>query len=530
MPAVPGPRPDQIQQIGANPGDVIAAGADSFFVEGRPSFQPGTGGSGGVSVGTISKSIILSDELLDTTPIPDAGTIGDFSTNIYVNGEARGERLSFHVPDSYDSGNLEFLAVYRMSSEDPAATLSLEADVTIADVTTGQLTVATGPVAILFDPDGPNQTGTDTLIHRSVLFSISEGSFSTGDSIAISLKRLGDVDLHSGDWEVIVFQYRFVGQVATRAITQSAIIFEPTDEPTPTKGVLGDFNTLDYPSVTGGDAEQKTVFIVPDNWDGASDIHIRQTYAMSVADTASVLIETEGSIADVETGTIIELSTVPFILLPPADTGVDRSVIIRSIPAGLLSVGSAIALKHARRSVDPTDVHSGDMKLINLTITTNGAPSTGFTTPKIEWKHLSFGHSKAVSGAVTRIETTPDFTGDFQQWDQLHSTSPGGEIHIVYEGRLNKSQSKIAEVSVPIKGTGSYKLKIYGEDTSTDNIIFENGVSGPLTAPTARTVVLVAEGDFSSMPRGEGRYYVVIEAFLEAGEDIYVGLPFVKQE
>lgn len=530
MPAVPGPRPDQIQQpAGTNIGDVIAATANG------PMFTPindlinldVTGLELGLSTGPISRHIPLSSAISSGTAgiaVPDSGSIGDVPVNIYPNNEERGEKLEFVIPDDYISGDVELLASYAMSTAE-AGIVQLEADVTIADVTNGIIVTTTGATLVDFNP-------VDTTdFDRKVVFTIAEGTFSPGDVIIINLKRLGDqptADSHEGDWQVAAFIYRYIGQVATRVITQVGEFFFATDEPSPSNGSLGEIPTTDYPP--GTSTEQKVSFVVPDNWDLETDAQFRITYAMDSVDIDPVALETSGSIANVLDGTLDVLSPVAFDLIPPTDTGPHRSVVIRSISGLDLAVGNVITLKIARRG--STGGHGGILKVINAVMTMGQASSIVTTAPPAAatdrtYNHLIAGVFDLIAGSVTGDTEFPTVLGDFQTWDVLSSTSPGGEIHVAYEGQLTPVQDTISTIAVPIKGTGDYALKVYVEGAVTANPVYDSGIQ---VAPGSRTVLALTELDLTEQPTGEKRYYVVVEAFIDNGENVRVGRPFVRQD
>ena len=57
-------------------------------------------------------------------------------------------------------------------------------------------------------------------------------------------------------------------------------------------------------------------------------------------------------------------------------------------------------------------------------------------------------------------------------------------------------------------------------------------LSAPLTAETTgvRQLISLAAGDLSAQPIGEKKFFVVVEATLDSGEEMRVGTPFVRQE
>jgi len=364
MPSQRGPRPDQMQQpFGTVQGEVLTAGP-AF-----PSFELSTGGNGtGIPTGPISYHIQLATKI-DDVNLPNEIDFGEFVVNSHPAGERRGQKLEFFIPDDYDNGDIELLVVYKMSADDPGEIIQLEVEIQIADIN-GALVSTTGAISVEFDPGGSTGTGPglDTLIARDVLFSISNGTFKRGDGIVINLVRDATLtgDGHKGDWQTISFSYRYTGQVASRVVSQFNCSFHDTDEPAPTDGILGEFNTIDFPSSI--DTEQKVFFVVPDNWDGTSDAQFRVNYSMSSAESDNaVLLDSSGEIAHVINGYIETIASDLQIIYPDDDTQPHRSVVIRSIRPSQLCVGAVIAFKVARRDAG-SEEHNGDIKIINITM------------------------------------------------------------------------------------------------------------------------------------------------------------------
>ncbi len=141
------------------------------------------------------------------------------------------------------------------------------------------------------------------------------------------------------------------------------------------------------------------------------------------------------------------------------------------------------------------------------------------------YQQLAMGIFDIKNGTVTGTTGYPNLDGnsdDFQTWDILSSTTDDGEIHVAYAGHLNSTQTAVSEIFIPILGTGNYAIKVYVEGTT--NPVFDSGV---LAAPATRTVVTIT--NLLEQPILEGRYFVTVEAFIDANENVKVGLPFTTQ-
>tara|TARA_R100001244_G_scaffold25113_2_gene25392 strand:+ start:58088 stop:59689 length:1602 start_codon:yes stop_codon:yes gene_type:complete len=533
MPARNGPRPDQIAQpTGTTSGYVLTAGA---LV---PSFEEstGTGGGGGLApTGPISVGIPIALPLLNGTEViaqPALIAVSDFAGGNFVAGDARGERFEFSVPEDYDSGDIEILMTYKMSTADPAADVLLEVDLTIADIVTGVIDNPPGRVPIAIIP--PSSTATT----RETLFSIVEGDFAAGDAVVVTIVRPGSnpsLD-HLGDLHRIAYSYRYTGQIQTRVISITSDFFLNTDEPSSTAGNIQDFETVDYPSslgTGGGDTEQKVTFQIPDHWNETSDAQFRITYAMSSPDaSASVLLDTDGQIANTVDGTIDAISSQTFLLSPPSDTSIRRTVVIRSISGSALARGDSVILKLARRDAG-TGEHVGDLQVISITMTLGIAPAIGVSTEFDESYLVNRDYRIISVSGVNAEQVSADFSGDFETWSKVASTVASGRANIEWQGQLRSTQSKITSIKIPIKGSGptgptpEYLIKIYAEGSGATPVY--TGILTP-EATGSRIVITLTDTNLSSQPTGERRFFVVVEAHIDSGEELYVGTPFVRKE
>lgn len=526
MPARNGPRPDQIAQLaGTTSGHVLTAGVEV------PSFQEAVGGSGGglAPTGPISVGIPLALPLTTATDViaqPALISVSDFDAGNFVAGDIRGEKFEFSVPQDYDSGDIEILMTYRMSAADPLADVLLEVDLTIADILTGAIDNPPGRVPITITPPS-----TVTTV-RETLFSIAEGDFAAGDAVVITVVRPGDTPSldHTGDLYRISYSYRYTGQIQTRVISQTSDFFLNTDETAASRGNLLEFETVDYPS--GIDTEQKVFFQIPDHWNETSDAQFRITYAMASSDVnATVLLDTDGQIANTSAGTIDPIGSQTYLLNTPDDTSVKRTVVIRSIPGSSLSRGDSIVLKLARRN-SGTSEHSDDLKVISITMVLGIAPAISVSSEYDE-KYLSDYDFRIISiVGIDAERESADFSTDFEIWHKISSTVASGRANVEWQGRIRSTQSKITSIEIPLKGqsggpTPEYLIKVYAEGSGATPVY-----TGSLTSEITgnRIVATITDADLNAQPSGEKRFFVVVEAHLDSGEELYVGTPFVRQE
>ena len=146
-------------------------------------------------------------------------------------------------------------------------------------------------------------------------------------------------------------------------------------------------------------------------------------------------------------------------------------------------------------------------------------------------QHLGLGiFGIQSSSGITVDSQVPDLAGDFEIYDRCVSTVEGGRVDVYYQGQLQESQGRINEIKVPIKGSTNsvncqYRLKVFAEG-SADTPVYDSTLTN---APVTRSLLTIASGSISPHPTGEGRYHVLVEAYLNTGETLYVGRPFVKQ-
>jgi len=150
-----------------------------------------------------------------------------------------------------------------------------------------------------------------------------------------------------------------------------------------------------------------------------------------------------------------------------------------------------------------------------------------------EEKYLEFGVFDIVSSSGVNADTdAPDLgSGDVEVLDHFSSTTSSGRVDVVYQGRLASFQSSVTQIRVLIKGTGAspqYRLYVYAENSGGSAAqVYDSGLTA---APGTLTETLLTSGDLSSQPLSSKRYHVLVEAYLDNGEDLFVSRPFVRQE
>ena len=486
---------------------------------------------GGFAVGAISWS---PEVVLDISGPPPAGTLpaSSITTHDHPNGSTSGLKFEFTVPEDYNSGPITLTAVYAMSTgvASPNNQIVMDVGAEIADVTTGSIDVATyaqAPITITT----PN--GTTAVARSATLLTISEVDFGIGDKIVFLAERLGahGSDLHTGTWQFVDYLVSYEGQIAVRASVHQVEVYSDTDESPATPGTKSGFDTLDFATGTG--QEQRVQFTVPDNWNGLSDLQVRLTYAMTSGVSAVVKLETEGELGSVLTGAITPITVSPYLVNTPADTGIHRTLIIRSISGLLLTPGDSISLKIARRGGDLEDNHGGGFQLIATTVFIGQGGATPVST-EIDEGYLPHRDFRIISvSGVNAEQESADFAGDFELWSFMASTTAAGRVDVEFSGRLRSTQTEITSIIIPIKGqnggpTPQYQVKVYVEGSGASNVY----TGSALLAETTGTRILVSltDADLSAQPTGERRFFVVVEATLDSGEELRVGTPFVRQE
>jgi len=485
--------------------------------------------SGGFAVAPVSFS---PETVQDISGPPSFGTLGSsINTHDHPDGSTTGLKFEFTVPSDYDAGPLQLQAVYAMSTAvaSPNNMVVLSVGAEIADTATGSIDTATYAQSpfILVTPD--NSTDVD---RSGTILSIAEGDFQAGDKIVFLIERLGGdaSDDHTGDFQLIDYMVIYDGQVAARAFTHNVEVFSDTGGTAPAAGTKSSFNTLDFQE--GFTHEQKFQFTIPENWDGASDFHVRFIYAMTAAQAAAVRFDFSGEATNLVTGAVDSLPIDALVQGTTADTDVHRTTVAYAVPGTNRSAGDAVVVTFNRLSGDASDTHTGDFQLIAATVFVGQGGSTAVSTLVTE-DYLTHRNFRIVSGpGVDGEQESPDFSGDFELWALMTSSVSSGRIDVEWQGRLAASQTQISSIIIPIVGqsggpTPEYQVKVYAEGSGATPVY-----TGALTAETtgSRQLVSLTDSDLSAQPTGEKRFFVVVEASLDSGEELRVGTPFVRQE
>lgn len=503
--------------------------ADLTTIQFNPSGELETIGAGGGTTGSVSYEAGFTRNIPAVTAVTPV-TIGtNISAVRYPKAAGTtGERFEFTVGDDYFAGNLEILVCYRMTSAvaNPNNQIRVSTQAEIIDPVTGLLNIASYPdtQANFLVPDN------STIFVRQTILTILDGDFGRGSDFSVAIKRVaGDgSDLHTGNWEVVAYEWRYTAILDSRIAVQVADFFSNAVAETPAAPViLGTIvDAVNFP--TGADAGCKFTFIVPDNWDVMADALVYLTYAMSSAAVGNVRINSYGEIVDIVTGTITTLPSVNFDFAPAVSTAPSQRL-IRTIPQSLLTKGSYVTLVVARR-VAIGGNHAGNFYLATARTAFTTAPVTGFTSVLITESYLSDPAFGNVVGLVTTTRSYPGFAGDFEATYSAASTSAAGRVDAAFAGRLALGQLTVATVKVGFKlGLGAspqYRLKVYAEGSGAVPV-YDSGLT---LAPGAYTEVTVTAGMMSAQPTGLRRYFVVVEAYIDAGETLLFSRPFARQE
>jgi hypothetical protein len=409
-----------------------------------------------------------------------------------------------------------------MSTASGSNDIQVEVGAEIASVTTGLVDVASYPLSA-----STKTVPINTDVIRQTFLAISDVDFGAGDTIVFFVKRLGDdgSDIHPGNWQLVSYEVSYTGQIAARRGTQHIEVFSDTDETPPPSGAISSFATLDY--TTGVDQEQKIQFSIPESWDEVSDITLRLTYAMSAGAVGDVRFATEGEAANVSTGAVDVIALSNFDFTASATTAISQTVTIRSIPAVGRNIGDVISLKIARRGLAAEDTHTANFQMMGACINLGIGPSSAVST--VQEIFVPVHDFRIISGAgVSGEQDSVDFAGDFELWYLMTSSVASGRIDVEYFGHLSNAQTLLRFIRIPIKGNAGaeYQIKVYVEGQGATPV-YDSGLN---VAPLTRTLIQLDDTALSNQPTGEKKYVVAVEAHIDAGEELRVGRPFVRQE
>jgi len=481
-----------------------------------------TTGGGGGTVATTGPRTLVADKLFSAgLTDPSNGTLGtDLSTVDFASGIDESQKFEFTVPSDYDSGDLAIFVQYAVDGTS-AGTVDFDVE--------GEIAQVAGAINA-FGPTGVPLTVVVTAATPDELafFTLAAGGFGIGDRIRVQFERQGTTDSNTDVFQLLGFTIIYTGTIAPAgSYTRAIDLTENTDEPAPASGTLGaDIDTLDHP--TGSDAEQKLTITVPLEWDGLSDPYLRITYAMSTAVGASIVrIGTEGEVANVGTGAILVIPLQNTDIAVPANTDVAISTSI-PIPADLISEGSVIVFKVARRTTAVPSNHTGSWKILSYEIVFNtpGAVSGGSGNAEGYLEQFVFGNDV---GTILADTIYPIFGGDFEALHSMSSSSAAGRVDAAFQGKVPDGFTTIEQIGLNLYGTGGspeYVLKVFVEGQGA-SAVYDPTAGAPIAAPGAIAAITLSSGSLTSQPTGEARFFVVVEAYIDAGEAILTSRPYV---
>jgi len=75
-------------------------------------------------------------------------------------------------------------------------------------------------------------------------------------------------------------------------------------------------------------------------------------------------------------------------------------------------------------------------------------------------------------------------------------------------------------------GSPEYVLKVFVEGQGA-SAVYDPTAGAPIAAPGAIAAITLSSGSLTSQPTGEARFFVVVEAYIDAGEAILTSRPYV---
>jgi hypothetical protein len=477
-----------------------------------------------VPTGTVSLGALLTQNITGTNPPAAVFVATDIPAEQYSHSQVQGQLMDFVVPDDYDSGALSISAVLQMVTPGSPGNVRIQTQAKIVKNETGTIDTTTFPAT----PSTITPTAASSFFQRIVLLSITNGTFSRGDTIQFYFTRLGTnvLDTDTRAAQIVSFEVAYTGQVSTRAATQTADVFGSVfGVPTPPAGnVSSDIPTLDF----SGSVDQAAAcyFIVPDNWDGISSAYVRAEYALAAPGTAgNIGLQVSGNIADAVGGGVIPITPATFTF-PVSGTNPFRSPLFGQIPATSMTKGSFIELAIRRITSTPGNT-SSTFQLINVTITFGVFPVVGFQTSTQGL--LGQGVFGNFSGTVTANIDYPNIgLGEYQALADMSSTTASGRVDVAFQGVLQSGQTQVSQLYVPIKGSGptpQYHILVYAEGTV--GTVYDSGLQTPAGS---LTLINVPGASLSAQPTGGGHYLVVVQAFINSGDTLFAGRPTFQQQ
>jgi hypothetical protein len=480
------------------------------------------GGGGGGTVATTGPRTLVADKLFSaglTDPLN--GTLGtDLSTVDFQSGVDESQKFEFTVPSDYTTGDLAIFTQYAVDGTS-GGTVDFDVEGEIAQVA-GAIN-AFGPTVVPL-----TVVTTAATPDELAFFTIAAGGFAASDRIRVQFERQGTTDSNTDTFQLLGFTVVYTGSIApSGSYTRTIDLTENTDEPSPAPGTLGtDIDTLDHP--TGSDAEQKITVTVPLEWDGISDPYLRITYAMSTAVGGSIVrVGTEGEVADVGTGAIVAIPLQTTDIAVPSTTDVSISTSI-PIPAALISEGSVFVFKVARRTTAVPGNHTGSWKVLSyeMVFNTPGVVSGGSGNSEGYLDQFVFGNDV---GSILADALYPIFSGDFETLYSMASSSAAARVDIAFQGKVPDGFTTIEQIGLNLYGTGAgpeYVLKVF-VDGQGASAVYDPTAGAPIAAPGTISAITVSSGSLASQPLGEARFFVVVEAHIDAGEAILTSRPYV---
>lgn len=142
--------------------------------------------------------------------------------------------------------------------------------------------------------------------------------------------------------------------------------------------------------------------------------------------------------------------------------------------------------------------------------------------------HFTYGNNAPVGAIVADVDY-PSFAGDFEVLYSMTSTAASGRVDLAFQGRIPAEFTSISNISLGVKGTGAspeYLIRVYVEGSGA-SAVYDPTSGTPIAAPGSLTTVSIGSGALSAQPTSALRFFVVVEAHIDASEAVFASNPYV---
>lgn len=431
---------------------------------------------------------------------PATGAVGQFPVLVYPAAISREARAQTAMPVDYRQGPGDQLSIQLKY------TVGVGANTTVRITTYGSIennTIGTAD----FNLDVSSVTP-DTIVTSPIIRTFGPATAQRLNEIAMIIRRTTFGGEFTGDFKLVSVIFGYESLSVSSNLSETAELFQATDQPPPTPGSIGSFQSNDYPA--GVISESKCTFNIPQQFDPTTDAFLRLNYAMSTAvGGLRVDLSIKGSVNNVTT-----LAPQTVQIFPD---NISNTIVLTAplrFFSGLQRLDEIVIFL---RRLD-TDTHTGAFKLVSAELVMGSTIITGGVQAEVDYEF-----SDIIAGAgPPDTDTSATLGSENEVYHTATGLGDNQDVTLVARCRVPSALHGVSFIRVvhKVSAAAGNNGVIVTVRKADGTVVYTSTAQVSAT----RAEFVISGASLSSNPASGERFLVLAQAIVDTGATTYVGV------